>query len=57
MDIQIIKDKYHYKYAVCPHCNSELKIKKDIIEYHYDKGYNIANINCPCCNENFILCQ
>lgn len=55
MEIEIIKDNYKYRYAICPECKSELKIKKDTIEYHYSKGYNIANINCPCCNKDFII--
>ena len=57
MDIQIIKDKYHYRYDTCPYCNSELKIIKDTIEYHYYSGVNIAKIECPCCNRDFILCE
>ena len=55
MDIQIIKDKYHYKYVICPHCSSELKIRKDTIEYNYDNGYFITNIHCPCCVKEFVL--
>lgn len=55
MDIVIIKDKYKYRYCICPHCDSELKIRKNTINYSYCAGYNIATINCPCCNRDFAL--
>ena len=57
MEIQIIKDRYHYRYDNCPHCNSELKIVKDSIDYRYSMGIYIVEITCPCCNEDFILCK
>ena len=54
MEIEVIKDKYNYKYCICTNCQSELKIKKNDIQYYYKSGYMIANIICPCCNQNFI---
>ena len=53
MDIQVIRDKYQYRYISCPHCDSELKIRKDTVKYHYDNGYNVANVKCPCCFKEF----
>ena len=55
MEIEVIKNKYEYRYDVCPNCNSELRIKKSTIRYHYSKGYNITNIICPCCNKDFVI--
>lgn len=55
MKIEVIKNKYEYRYDICPNCNSELRIKKSTISYHYSKGYYIANIICPCCNNVFII--
>ena len=57
MEIEVIKNKYVYRYEVCPHCKSEMKIKKNTIQYHYSKGYRIADIVCPCCNEIFVIHQ
>ena len=55
MEIEVIKDRYHYRYCTCTKCHSELKIKKNDIQYYYHKGYEVADITCPCCNESFIL--
>lgn len=55
MDIEVIKNKYKYRFVVCSNCDSELKINKDDILYHYVKGYDIATIKCPCCNKQFTI--
>lgn len=55
MEIEVIKNKYEYRYDICPNCNSELRIKKSTICYNYIKGHNIANIICPCCSDDFII--
>lgn len=51
--IEVIRDRYNYLYDKCPHCNSELKIKKSGINYRYDNGYEVADIKCPCCDKVF----
>lgn len=53
MDIEIIKNNYKYRFVVCSKCHSELKINKNSIIYYYEKGYDVADIKCPCCNEYF----
>lgn len=55
MNIEVIKNKYKYRFVVCSNCDSELKINKDGILYHYVKGYDIATIKCPCCNKQFTI--
>lgn len=57
MEIEVIRDRYNYLYDICQHCNSELKIKKSDINYHYNNGYNVADIKCPCCNKEFRIKQ
>ena len=37
MEIEVIRDRYNYLYDKCPHCNSELKIKKNSVNYNYNK--------------------
>ena len=55
MDIEVIKDRHNYEYRTCTNCRSELKIKRSEISYYYHKGYEVANIICPCCNKEFML--
>lgn len=55
MEIEIIKNKYKYRYDTCPNCESQLKTKKDTVDYFYSNGYEIAIINCPCCKKDFII--
>lgn len=55
VEIEVIKDKYSFKYVTCPHCKSELRVKKESLTYTHNKGYNIAIIACPCCNRNLVL--
>ena len=55
MEIEVIKDRYYYTYCTCTNCQSELKIKKNDIQCYYHKGYKVADIICPCCNEKFML--
>ena len=57
MDIEIIKDRYNYRYDICTNCKSELKIKKSKIKYQNNKGYEVATIRCPCCNKDFVIHQ
>lgn len=57
MKIEIIKDMHKYRYVNCPHCKSELRIMRNTIQFHYDKGYYIAEYTCPCCNHEAILRQ
>ena len=57
IEIEVIRDNYIYRYEVCPNCGSELKIKRNTVKYHYSKGYNIADVKCPCCNKGFYIQQ
>ena len=37
MEIEVIRDKYLYRYENCPNCNSEMRIKKNTIQYKFSK--------------------
>lgn len=55
MEVEVLKDKYNYKFYICTNCESELKVKKDDMKFYYKNGFSIADILCPCCNKKFIV--
>ena len=53
--IEVITNRYNYRYESCPLCKSELKIKKSSLSYKYNKGYEFATVKCSCCNKEFTV--
>lgn len=57
MEIEVVKDNCKYRDVICPNCSSELRVKKNTINYYYHLGYRKADAICPCCNRNFTFKQ